>query len=468
MMRTNSVLAAVLAAAWIGAGRSDAATVTASLDVYYGDSNGDNIPDTAAAGSWQLVARSSVGDNRGIAGFDAALTGVVNALGGTGATFRAPNGTLTGSGDEVGFPMIFGSKPWTQDQDGSAATLDMLFGQIISSAPGPQVLFYDVGQTSSPSIKASNDQANGQPVVPGLSSVVTWNFDDPLGDYLADSNQADNDGAFQRGVILAQGRFNAGATPAFVSGGASANVFTALGSQSSPPPAGSIQGATMATETRNNLFTFAGDVNLDHAVTGFGPNGDGAIIAINEGRSGDVLWQQGDLNGDKDCDLFQIDFKGDAQILTSSLGLGGEPPPPAQALVAAGIVAAFYNAVTGELSVDVGAGVGVFGFTTAGLFNTGVNPNENLGALSLQFDASTLGFFNGGNPLPTGLFSLGNVLPAGLSQGQIQFGFTANGMAGVQGQLAIVPEGTTAGLTLGAAIAGALWRRRSSGGATGR
>lgn len=432
-----------------------AATVTVTLDVYYGDSNGDNLPDTAAAGSWQLIARSSVDDNRGISGLDTALTGVVNALGPTGAMFRAPTG-LAGT-TEAGFTQNFAGKSWIQDQDALSTTLDMLFGQLPVAAPGPQFLFYDVGQPKTPSIKASNDQANGQPAISGLATVVTWNFDDPLGDYLIDSDQSDNDGPFQRGVILAQGRFNAGLTPAFAASGTSANVFTALGTQTNPPAVNTIQGATTTTGVRNNLFTYAGDANLDHDVDAFQPNGrgDGQIVLANLGRNGDVLWQEGDFNGDKDCDIFQANGEGDAQILTSALGLGSTPP--AQALVAPGTVAAIYNAFTGELTVDIGAGVGVLGFQTAGLFNLAANPGQNLPPLAVQFNSSVLGLFNGGNPLPTGLFSLGQVLPAGLSAGQITFGYTGIGLPSAQAAVAVVPEPAAAAVV---ALPGLLAARR--------
>jgi hypothetical protein len=441
------------ALALVGGTRSAAAQniVTLSLDVYYGDSNGDNLVDALAGGSWQLVAHSRLNGDRGIAGLDTALVGVVNSEGPAGSTFRAPNGAP--SHPSAGFLESFAGKPWTQDQDNNALTHDMLFGQVPVAAPGPQDLFYDVGQQKIPSIKASNDAANGQPAIPGLATVVTWNFDDPLGDYLGDTDQTDNDGEFQRGVILAQGRFNAGSTPAYAGTGSGANVFTALGTQTNPPAVGTIQSATVVTLTRNNLFTFSGDVDLDHDVDVFqaGGPGDGQIITINAGRTGNVLWQEGDLNGDKDCDIFQADGQGDAQILTEALGLGGPPPVRVvQALAAPGTATATYNFVTGELKVDIGAGVGVVGFESAGLFNTAVYAGMNLPAYYAQITPSVLGLFDSGNALPTGEQSLLEVLPAGLSASQIQFGYTPIGLASVVGSVAVVPEPGVMGLAFGA------------------
>lgn len=448
--------------ALIGSARSAAAQnmVTLSLDVFYGDSNGDNLPDAAAAGSWQLVAHSKLNADRGIAGLTTNLVGVVNSVGPAGSTFRAPNGSP--SRPNAGFLEFFAAKSWAQDTDNNSATLNALFGQVPTTSM--LELFYDVGQQKIPSIKASNDAANGQPPIAGLTSVVTWNFDDPLGDYLADTDQTDNDGEFQRGVILAQGRFNAGSVPAIVPGSTAANVFTQLGTQNSPPPVGSIQGATVVTLTRNNLFTFAGDVNLDHDVDAFGPGGqgDGQIITMNNGRTGNVLWQEGDLNGDKDCDIFQADGQGDAQILTEALGLGGLPPVTlVQALAAPGTATATYNVVTGELKVDIGSGVGVVGFESAGLFNTAVYAGMNLPSYYAQITPNVLGLFDGGNALPTGDLSLLEVLPAGLSAGQIAFGYTAIGSPSVQGSVVVVPEPAAAMLgAVGAAWVVSQRRRR--------
>jgi hypothetical protein len=437
------------------------ATITLSLDLFYDDANGDNVPDATAAGSWQLVARSSLNNNRGIAGVATKLVGVVNATGPAGSTFRAPTGSANVGGGQgfAGFQEFFSAKLWSIDTDNNASTHDMLFGQVPESPPGPQGLFYDVGQTQTPSIKASNDSANGQPAISGLATPVTWNFNDPLGDYLADSDPTDNDGEFQRGVLLAQGRFNANSLPAFVPGSSTGNVFTALGTQTNPPVVGTIQGVTTDTKTRTNLFTFAGDANLDHDVDAVqaGGQGDGQIVFANLGRSGDVLWQEGDFNGDKDCDVFQADGRGDAQILTAALGAG---ELPAQSLLAApGTATATYNSDTGELKVDIGSGVGVMGFSSAGLFIPEIYATRFLPAYFGQVTPDVLGLFNAGAPLPEGPLSFDQILPPGLSASQILFGFTPIGSPSMTASVTVVPEPATIVMLSVAMLGG--WRRRS-------
>jgi hypothetical protein len=292
-------------------------------------------------------------------------------------------------------------------------------------------------------------------------------FDDRLGDYLADNDPSDNDGAFQRGVLLAQGRFLPNSVPAFVAGSSAGNVFTALGTQTNSPPVGTIQlAASVSTGIRSNLFTFVGDANLDHDVDQLqaGGEGDGQILMANLGRTGDALWQDGDFNGDKDSDVYQPDARGDAQILVAAMGAGTSPPASA-ATAAPGTAIATYNPATGDLKVDIGSGLGVVGFGSDGLFKTEIYATAFLPVFFSQISHDVLGLFNAGLPLPIGEYSLGPVLPTGLNPAQIQFAYTPIGSPTVQAMVLLVPEPAAWALACVVAMVG---RRRQPGNSNSR
>ncbi|MEZ6101054.1 MAG: dockerin type I repeat-containing protein [Pirellulaceae bacterium] len=218
-------------------------SVDLGLDLYY-----SNPADTASSGTWQLVAKSS---SRGIAGLDVRLTGIDPTV-----QFDAPTGTAPGIAS-VGFQQSFnGATPdWLIDR---ADHMELIFGQIPVQAPGSQGLFYDVGVPGG----ATQPGENGTPVISGLSGVnLPWGFDDVLGD-AADGNNANNNGIFQGGVLLASGTFAANSNPGFLASlSAAANVFTAVGTTTSAP-LGSIIEATTTVQVRDNAVAgVPGDYN---------------------------------------------------------------------------------------------------------------------------------------------------------------------------------------------------------------
>ncbi len=214
-----------------------AQTVDMSLDLYYSDP-----ADTNSAGTWQLVALAS---DRGLAGLNVGFIGLNQ-----NPVFEAPWGSGTGV-PVAGFYEFYnnGLSPWDLDQDGNSATLDMLFGQVPLFSPGPQGLFYDVGVPGG----ATQPGENGTPPIAGFvaGNNVPWNFTDTLGD-LFDDGILNGSGAFEGGVLLASGTFNANSSPAFL--GEVANAFIAMGTSADPPAPGSIVAATLSTQIRDNTF----------------------------------------------------------------------------------------------------------------------------------------------------------------------------------------------------------------------
>lgn len=441
-----SLAAFALAASAVGQGT--AATVTLALDLYYGDSNGDHIPDAAAAGTWQLVALTTTGDNRGIAGVDTALTGVVNATGATGASFRAPTGAATvgGVAGQAGFQTVYDAKSWAQDQDASATTLDMLFGQVPVGTPN-QGLFYDVGNPAAGNIKGSGDAGAGQPAITGLGSTVTWNLDDTLGDWLADGNANNSNGAFQRGVLMAFGRFSAGSAPAFAAGGTAANVFTVLGTAAAAPATGTIQSATIATSVRNNTTVRSADFTLDNRVDAADI---GALLGGFDGGVADRLWQQGDATGDKRVDAADV-----GQVLAHFTGDPGPTP--------AGTAKAEYNPATGAIKVSVN---GVLSWyvesLTGGLTGSAATLPAVGGALNTDNDAR-VGQSSFGSQLNYQDHNLGNVAAVGLPAGNLIIRSSAAfGAPEIEGIVTFVPEPATFALVGFAGLALVAARRRAA------
>lgn len=365
-------LAAALAVAC--ASSALAQTVTLSLDLFYTTKG-----NTASKGSWQLRA---IGSSQGIAGINTQITG-----GAANPFFTAPTPAFKESYDN-------GTKPYTTDQDGNAATLDMLFAQIPVAAPGPQTLQYNVGVSG------------------GLSDLL--------------GNVVDTSGTkLNNNVLLAHGTFPAGAGPnlALTLAQTAANVFTAQGTSTNPPATGSIVAATVTTQKRSNAGPLGkpGDANLDGDVDAFQfpSSGDAQILTANLGKIGKgVLWQSGDFNADLDVDAFQFPNQGDAQILVANLGTDAP----------GGTVKAIYDATTGNLKFDVGTGVGVIGLESVGNFLTAVTPGKVGSDSPVQYDASSLAYFKASSPgLAAGVWNIGNVLKPGLSGNALNFAYTPLG-----------------------------------------
>jgi hypothetical protein len=269
--------------------------VTVSLDLFYNDA-----ATTTSAGSWQLLAKVTAGGAQGLAGLDTQLSGVTVGSEvfaapqpGFKLTYLDDNGTPGVPGDDV-------QKPWNTNQDGNAATLDMLFGQVPVAAPGPQDLDYGVGITD-----VNVDE---------LGATV-------------------NPPAIANAVLLAFGTFAANSTPAIVAGQTKANVFTVAGVGNAPPAINTILEATITTQTRNNIATLPGDVTLNKTVN----LDDLTILSTNFGQS-NRIWQQGDLNGTKTVTL------DDLTILSTRFGqsaavaaAGAVPEPSTLALVGLGL-----------------------------------------------------------------------------------------------------------------------------------
>ncbi len=260
-----------------------AQTVDFTLDLYYNDPT-----DTNSAGVWELVALAS---DRGLAGTSVRLQDVVSPTI-TLPMFMAPNGTAAGIA-EVGFRESFGGGAisFATDQGDHAR---LLFNQVPTSPPGPQGLLYDVGVLGG----ATQPGENGTPPIAGfVGNNTPWNYDDLLGDFLDDGIN-NNSGAFHDGVLLALGMFDANTSPDFYALEATtANVFTAIGTATDPPPAGSILEASVSLTVRDNTALLAGDANFDGAV-------DGQDFIIWNGNKFSPIagYRNGDFNGDKFVD----------------------------------------------------------------------------------------------------------------------------------------------------------------------
>jgi hypothetical protein len=259
-------------------------SVVLSLDTFFNNGN-----DNTGGGTWQLLAKVTAGGAQGIAGVDTALTGVDTAV----AVFKAPT---------PAFKTTFDAKPFNQDQDNNATTLDMLFGQVPVAAPGPQDLQFQVG-------------------------IAPFNNPDELGVSvdISGTNMAN-------AVTLALGSFAAGQTPAFAASGSAANVFTAVGAPATSPPAvGTIQSATVTTQLRNNSATRAGDATLDKAVSSADFT---RIIANFNTGAGTKLWQEGDVTGDRNVSSADI-----TRVIANfgqppAVGAAGAVPEPAAGMLA--------------------------------------------------------------------------------------------------------------------------------------
>lgn len=264
--------------------------VTVSLDIFFNNGN-----DNTTGGTWQLLAKVTAGGAQGISGLDTALTGTDGV-----GVFKAPT---------PAFKTTYDAKSWTQDQDGNAATLDMLFGQVPVAAPGPQDLLYGAGLTT-----VNPDELGASVDLSGTNMVSA--------------------------VTLATGKFANGSTPAFASATASAaNVFTVAGNATTPPAVNTILAATVTQQVRSNIATRAGDATLDKAVG----SADVTRVIANFGvGNGTRLWQEGDVTGDLNvgsADITRVIANFGQPPVAAAAGSVPEPASAVIALLAMGCLA---------------------------------------------------------------------------------------------------------------------------------
>jgi len=406
---TFSTLAIVALAASAG----QAQQVTLSLDLFYSDNSSpsDNFPDASAAGTWQLYALS---EGEGLAAAGVQITGMTGSF---GTEFEAP----TPAFKEI-LTSGAASFDFDGDQDNDSTTLEMLFAQIPVAAPGPQDLQYGVGVNTIDGTTPEEDELG---VVVDISGTSMTNA-----------------------VLLAFGTFGAGSTPTINldTKYTGANVFMVQGTATDPPPYTSIVSAgSFVTQTRNNLSTRKGDVNLDFFVDG-SDFGDLSIY-FDGGVATDRTWQQGDLSGDKRVDASDIGL-----LFGSWTGDHG----PA----GAGEVTAHYDPATGEIEVDINGVVNWYVEDVGGAAMTGDAPAGLPQAPGLVTDNDTRIGESAFAPFSYSQ-NLGNVAATGLANdGSLQVFWNAS-LGGELQSAAVkfVPEPTTLALA-GLALCGVLATRR--------
>lgn len=206
----------------------------------------------------------------------------------------------------------------------------------------------------------------------------------------------------------------------------------------------SIQQLSTAVPTSNVAdFNLDGDVDVFQ----FDGGGDAQVILRNLGLATGASHSQGDANSDGDVDVFQLDGEGDAQIFLANLGTDVVP----------GTAEVTYNRSTGDITINIGAGIGVLGFEFGPDIDLASLPA--LGSLpAAQADDRVLAYFD-----PTGLspgtYELGSILPLGLSANDIAFAYSPLGAASVLGALQLVPEPGTIWLAAAAVLGRVLVRR---------
>ena len=198
-----------------------------------------------------------------------------------------------------------------------------------------------------------------------------------------------------------------------------------------------------------------GDANLDVDVDvwAFDGTGDAQVLSSNLGTMSGMVWGDADFNGDGDVDVWAFDGSGDAQQLSSNLGATND--------AAAGTAEAIYNALTGELSFDVGEGIGVIGVQAEGMKHGDVDSGSPLGTPG-QNAGNVLAYFSASG-LAGGLSNVGAVLPPGLTADEIAFGYTPLGGATTSAAVTvIVPEPSTVAMLLVVGLIGFVrWRREA-------
>ena len=218
---------------------------------------------------------------------------------------------------------------------------------------------------------------------------------------------------------------------------------------------------TYTANTVNVTRARLGDVNLDGDIDIFSLNGtgDAQILTSNLGLRSGAIWSQGDFNGDGDVDIFSLDGTGDAQLLTSNLGFtaaaslnasisfaaidAGEESDAAGPAADSGTASGTYDPSTGDVVLNIGAGVGVVGLEALRGELLFANLSDALAAG--EATASTIAFFD-----PTGLnagtFDLGSIVAPGTAVADLGLGFTPLGGESAALRLQVVPE--PASLTL--------------------
>ena len=94
-----------------------------------------------------------------------------------------------------------------------------------------------------------------------------------------------------------------------------------------------------------------GDANLDVDVDvwDFDGSGDAQVLSSNMGMATGAVWGDGDFNGDGDVDVWDFDGSGDAQLLSSNMGTAHDvgatvvPEPSTLALLAMGAMGLAYG-----------------------------------------------------------------------------------------------------------------------------
>jgi len=201
-------------------------------------------------------------------------------------------------------------------------------------------------------------------------------------------------------------------------------------------------GAAITVQLDNLIV---GDANLDGDcdVIQLDGKGDAQILTSNLGATSGMGWEDGDFNFDGDVDVIQLDGKGDAQLLTSNLGASLDVGHD----VGAGVAECLYNEFTGELLFDVGADVGIVGIGAATIYTASVE--DFLGESPAQNDGTTLGYFKPSG-LPVGADSVGICLDPGLTASDITFMYTpVGGDTVLDAPVTVIPEPATLAMLLG-------------------
>jgi hypothetical protein len=272
-------IAVALLCTLIGAVSATAQAVELSLNLFYDQP----AMQATSGGNWQLVAKSTPAPSTfGIFGLDVYLQNIVAPTSGP----IGPRGFVNVT-DPAGFSELQILHPL-------ANVYELVIGQTpVNVQPGEeQSVFYGVGTL-----------ANGEPgqIGPTFSSLtntaaIPWGTGDALGE--ADWNAA---------VLLANGTFLAGTTPAFYSQGgltSTGRVFTSLGTSTTVGARTMPEAAS--TIVRVSMFG-TGDYNHDHVVNA----ADYTVWRNSLGQVEAGLPADGNLNGmidQGDYDVWKMNF----------------------------------------------------------------------------------------------------------------------------------------------------------------
>jgi len=248
---TAGVACGLLACLLLSAGRSDAAQIDVSLNLFY-----NNTANATLGGTWQIAAKT---DEFGLAGINLLLQNISVAPG--TVTLLAPTGQVNGS-EAAGFFSV------------TAALADRI-SVTIGQAPsrdgiGTDTVFYGVGSIDDPDGGAPNypdqlvDFPNTTSIGPSLPTLtnlnnVPWGTTDPL-----------NDPAWDSAALLLTGTFAPGMIPSFFSNESdqsAGSVFTSTGTTTVAGNASDFESTILTTIVRGNLDLIDGDYNGDGTVS---------------------------------------------------------------------------------------------------------------------------------------------------------------------------------------------------------